>query len=330
MTIPPALDGVDAIFERFHGSGAAPGLAYGVVVDGALVHTGGRGTVRVGQDAPPDADSVFRIASMTKSFTAATVLGLRDEGVLRLDDDVATWVPELAGLAPWSSDSPPITIRALLTMSGGLPTDDPWGDRQQDLDADAFLGLLSGGLELAWPTGTRFEYANLGYAILGLVIARATGSEYRAVVEERILGPLGLAGTGYDAAHVEPERVAHGYVKHGDDWIEQAMAAHGAFAPMGGLFSSVRDLAIWAGWLAAGFPPRDDPDDARPLSRASRREMQQVQRMRDPELRWQSAAVPPVPDVAGYGYGLFVGHDLVRGRVVGHGGGYPGFGSHMR
>ena len=330
MTLTTALDDIDAIFDRFHGSGAAPGLAYGVVVDGALVHTGGRGTLRAGEDAPPDADSVFRIASMTKSFTAATVLSLRDEGVLRLDDGVATWVPELAGLMPWSSDSPPITIRALLTMSAGLPTDDPWGDRQQDLEGDAFLRFLSGGLELAWPAGTRFEYANLGFAILGLVIARAGGSDYRAVVERRILGPLGLDGTGFDVAHVEPERVALGYVKHGDDWIEQPMAAHGAFAPMGGLFSTARDLATWAGWLAAGFPPRDDPDDARPLSRASRREMQQIQRTIGPELRWTSAAVPPVPDVAGYGFGLFVSHDLARGRMVGHGGGYPGFGSHMR
>ncbi|MEO5965350.1 MAG: serine hydrolase domain-containing protein, partial [Candidatus Limnocylindrales bacterium] len=262
-----SLDDVDAIFERFHVSGAAPGFAYGVVIDGALVHTGGRGTLRVGEVEPPDADSVFRIASMTKSFTAATILGLRDEGVVRLEDDVATWVPELSGLTPWSSDSPPITLRALLTMSAGLPTDDPWGDRQQDLAADAFLGLLKGGLELAWPAGTRFEYANLGFAILGLVIARAAGSEYRAVVEDRILGPLRLGGTGFDAAHVEPERLAHGYVKHGDDWIEQPTAAHGAFAPMGGLFSTVRDLATWAGWLAAAFPPRDDPDEARPLAR---------------------------------------------------------------
>jgi len=99
---------------------------------------------------------------------------------------------------------------------------------------------------------------------------------------------------------------------------------------MGGLFSSVRDLAAWAAWFAAAFPARDDPDDARPLSRASRREMQQAHRALAPELRWASAATSPAPEVSGYGFGLFVTLDVKRGRVVSHGGGYPGYGSHMR
>ena len=336
MTLTSAIDEIDAIFDRYHESGAAPGCAFGIAIDGTLVHTGGRGTLRTGgaeglpvADVLPDAESVFRIASMTKSFTAATILRLRDDGVLALDDEVATWVPELASLAPWSSDSPPITIRSLLTMSAGLPTDDPWGDRQQDMADDAFLAFLRGGPLLAWPAGTRFEYANLGFAILGQVVARASGEPYRAAVERRILEPLGLAGTGFDETHVEPAHVAIGYVKRGDDWVEQAMAAHGAFAPMGGLFSTVRDLATWASWFAGAFPARDDPDEARPLSRATRREMQQVHRTMPPELRWTSAAKPPEADVWGYGFGLFVNLDVTRGRVVGHGGGYPGYGSSM-
>jgi CubicO group peptidase (beta-lactamase class C family) len=215
-------------------------------------------------------------------------------------------------------------------MSAGLPTDDPWGDRQEDLDPDAFPAFLRGGVELAWPAGTRFEYANLGYAILGLVVSRATGLPYRAAVESRILAPLGLTATAFDTATTDPARLAFGYHRHGDDWVEQPMAAHGAFAPMGGLFSSVRDIAAWASWLVSGFPPRDDPDPANPLSRATRREMQQVHRPMPPELRWTSAAAPPVADVWGYGFGLSLSLDVTRGRVVGHGGGYPGYGSHMR
>ena len=115
-----ALAEVDAIFDRFHARGLAPGLAFGVVIDGRLVHSGGRGTLRVGADAPPDADSVFRIASMTKSFTAAAVLLLRDEGRLRLDDPVAAWVPDLDGRLRPTADSRPVTIEDLLTMSAGL------------------------------------------------------------------------------------------------------------------------------------------------------------------------------------------------------------------
>ena len=119
-------------------------------------------------------------------------------------------------------------------------------------------------------------------------------------------------------------------MKRGDQWVEEPHAAHGAFAPMGGLFSSVRDLAAWAAWFAAAFPSRDDPDGASPLTRSSRREMQQVQRSIMPELRWASAARLPTVQTGGYGYGLFVELDVARGRVVSHSGGYPGFGSHMR
>ena len=94
------------IVDRFLAGTHIPGLAYGVVLGGELVHSRGVGTLRVGEDAPPDADSAFRIASMTKSFTAATILGLRDEGQLSLDDPIARHVPELAGLHGPTADAP--------------------------------------------------------------------------------------------------------------------------------------------------------------------------------------------------------------------------------
>ena len=106
-----------------------PGVAYGVVMDGALVHAGGLGTLHVGEQHQPGADSSFRIASMTKSFVAATMLLLRDEGALRLDDTAEHWVPELQGLPLATSDSRPPTLRQLLSMNSGYPEDDPWADR---------------------------------------------------------------------------------------------------------------------------------------------------------------------------------------------------------
>ena len=127
------LAAIDAVFDRFSARAVVPGFAWGIVADGALVHAGGSGTRRVGEDLRPDDDSVFRIASMTKSFTAATVLLLRDDGLLGLDDPVPRHVPDVDLRGP-TADAPPITIRHLLTMSAGLPTDDPWGDRQQGLD----------------------------------------------------------------------------------------------------------------------------------------------------------------------------------------------------
>jgi len=321
---------VEAIFTRFTDRAVVPGLVYGIVAGGELVHVGAHGTLRVGEDAPPDLDSVFRIASMTKSFTAATVLLLRDEGRLRLDDPVARWVPDFAGVTSPTADSPPITLEHLLTMSAGLPTDDPWGDRQQGLPFEAFGELLRGGLSFAWTPGTRFEYSNLGYGILGRVITAAAGAEYRDVVRDRFLRPLGMAATVFDQDEVPADRLAHGYVKRDDVWLEEPIDAYGALASMGGVFTSLRDLAIWVAGFTDAFPPRDDPDDRHPLSRATRREMQQVQRTSEPELGWASADAAPVLGGDRYGYGLFVWDDLTLGRVIGHGGGYPGFGTHMR
>ena len=330
MALSDALADVEAIFDRFAAREIAPGAAYGVIVGGALVHSGGRGTLRVGDPAPPDADSVFRIASMTKSFTAAAVLLLRDAGRLRLDDEVATWVPELAGLERATADSPPLTVEHLLTMAAGFPSDDPWGDRQQGLDLAEFATFLGRGPSLAWAPGTHFEYSNLGYGILGRVVTRAGGKEYREFIRERLLGPLGMTSTTFVADEVPPARLAMGYLRRDDAWLEEPIDPYGALASMGGVFTSVRDLSRWVAWFLDAFPARDDPEEAGPLSRASRREMQQLHRPFEPELSWTSADAAPTALVAGYGYGLFISQELRFGRTVGHGGGYPGFGSHMR
>ena len=330
MTLDDALLEVDRIFERFADRAIVPGFAWGVVVDGQLVRTGSGGTRCAGEAARPDADTIFRIASMTKSFTASTVLLLRDEGRLSLDDPVARWVPDVADLRGPTADAPPITIRHLLTMSAGLPTDDPWGDRQQGLPLDRFGELLRGGLSTALAPDTRFEYSNLGYGILGRVISAVAGSEYDDVVRSRFLEPLGMTSTTYQLDSVPRDRLAVGYVKRDGAWIPDPIDPYGALAPMGGVFTTVTDLARWVAGFLDAFPARDDPEGGHPLSRASRREMQQVHRPEDPELRWTAADAPPDFDSGGYGYGLFVWQDLRLGPMIGHGGGYPGYGSHMR
>ena len=176
--------------------------------------------------------------------------------------------------------------------------------------------------------GTAFEYSNLGYAILGRVITNVTGHEYRDVVRSRVLEPLGMTSTGYEAAAFPAGRLATGYARRDDAFVEEPFAGYGAFASMGGLFSTVRDLARWVDGFARAFAPRGE--DAHPLSRASRLEMQQVQRTIDPELTWTSVAELPTVVAMGYGFGTFVRSDMELGTVVAHSGGYPGFGSHMR
>jgi|HubBroStandDraft_6_1064221.scaffolds.fasta_scaffold51182_4 CubicO group peptidase (beta-lactamase class C family) len=329
--MPIDADALAAIATRFAARGGQPGLAYGVIAGGELAHSGGCGERWLG-GPPPDADTVFRIASMTKSFTATLVLMLRDQGALRLDDPAVGYVPELGGVAPATADSQPITIRQLLTMTAGFPTDDPWGDRQQGLDPAVFAGLLAGGsVRAAWAPGTKFEYSNLGYAVLGKVVESVTGRDYARAIRAEVLGPLGLTQTGYQAADFDPAQLARGYRRDGGDWHELDPDPHGAFAPMGGIFSCVRDLARWVAGFAAAFPPGADPasDAGHPLSRAARREMQLGQ------VAITDEAAGPVTRFTGpasisYGFGLFAEDDPAFGTIVQHSGGYPGYGSQMR
>ena len=325
-----ALRAADEAADRFLAGKKVPGVAYGVVLDGALIHDRGIGTLRVDEEAQPNADSVFRIASMTKSFTAATVLSLRDDGLLALDDPVARHVPDTAGMRAPTSDAPVVTIRHLLTMSAGLPTDDPWGDRQQGLDLDRFGALLRAGPTFAWTPGLRFEYSNLGYGILGRVISHVAGREYKDAVQQRLLDPLGMTATTFELASVPPDRLAHGYLWRDDAYQPEPFDPYGALASMGGVYSSVRDLARWVGEFTDAFPPRDDADTGHPLSRGSRREMQQIQRAIPAGLAVAAPDAPAELETGGYGFGLFVMDDLRSGRIVGHSGGYPGFGSNMR
>ncbi len=251
-----------AIAESYLLRGGQPGLVYGIVAGGSLVHARGLGERRLG-GPPPDTDTVFRIASMTKSFTAAAVLALRDDGALALEDLAADFVPELREISPATADSPGISIRHLLTMTAGFPTDDPWGDRQQGLPSGEFARFLAGGVRFAWAPGTRFEYANLGYAILGRVIAAASGAGYPDFVRSRLLRPLGMTVTGFEAAEFSEAQLAGGYRRGPGGWEELVPDPAGAFAPMGGIFSTVSDLSRWLGGFAAAFPPGEE-DAARP------------------------------------------------------------------
>ena len=126
--------------------------------------------------------------------------------MLRLDDPAHLYLPGLRGLRLPAADCRPVTIRQLLTMTAGFPTDDPWGDRQQGLPLDDFDALIAGGgVRYCWAPGTRFEYSNLGYALLGRIIATVTGSAYEDAIREMLLTPLGL----------EPHRLRGGRVRRG-------------------------------------------------------------------------------------------------------------------
>lgn len=313
MTLSDAgIAAVQAAAERYAHDHRCPSIAWGLVVGGELAHTGAVGTVG---DATPAADTVYRIASMTKSFTCAAILTLRDEGVLSLDDPITLHAPELSVVAPPSDG--PIRIRHLMSMGSGIATDDPWADRHLDITDDELDAEIANGVLFAVAPGTAWEYSNLGFGLLGRVVKRATGRRVQDLVTERLLGPLGLTSTTW----VQPQH--DGWARPHVAWEsdparldEVAPLGDGEIAPMGGLWTSVADLARWVAFL--------DGDRPGPLSLASRREMQEIQRYAG------------VRDIAGhraptgYGFGLVVRDDADLGRVVAHSGGLPGYGSNMR
>lgn len=305
---------LDELVTTYAAEHHCPTVAWGIVHDADLVVSGCVGGV--------DEHSVYRIASMTKSFSAAATLLLRDEGVLRLDDPISAYDPSLDALRSPTSDAPPVTIGDLISMSSGLVMDDPWADRHLDLTDDEFDRIVADGCAFAEPTAADYEYSNFGFAVLGRVVERAAGRRIQDVVSERLLGPLGM----HASAWVRPGH---------DDWLrpmrwlddgwveERPTPGDGLIAPMGGIWTTVADLARWVAWFDDAFPARDGTDDG-PLSRASRREMQTV------HTYTGFGTLRGVKAPGGYGYGLRIRFEDVLGTQVTHSGGFPGYGSTMR
>ncbi len=326
MTAVPAID---SLFRAFGERARVPGIAWGLLIDGELVHAGTAGFRELETRTPVDTGTVFRIASMTKSFTALAILRLRDEGRLALDDPAERYVPELAGLAYPTGDSPRITIRHLLSHATGFPEDNPWGDRQLDATDAGMAEMMRSGIPFSNPPGLAYEYSNYGFAILGRIVARVSGMPYPRYIQRYILDPLGMPATTLEPAAVPPGRLAHGYRWEDDQWKEEPPLPDGAFGPMGGMLTSISDLGRYVGFLMGGWPPRDGPDDG-PVTRASLREMQQVARPRPARVTRSAADSTVQLDAGGYGYGLRISQACDLGHVVAHSGGLPGFGSQMR
>lgn len=321
---PAVLRQVDDLFRERVERGIAPSSVWGVFDADGLVASGGHGDR--GDGRAPDADTVYRIASCTKSVTAATLLSLVAGGLVSLDAPVTEFVPAFSEVALPTPDSPVPTLRILLTMSAGFPTDDPWGDRQESISDDELDDVLRAGLLFDSVPGTAFAYSNLGYALLGRAVAVVAGRPFTEVASEVVLRPLGLDDT------VFAERDARGYVvtgvrPHQGDFEPLPLTGPGAFSPIGGLFSTVADLSRWARHLSSAFAPVRRPGtaaEAGPVSAADRRLMQQAMR------HVPRTAVPGARRPVGYGFGLFVEQDDDHGVIVSHSGGYPGFSAHMR
>jgi CubicO group peptidase (beta-lactamase class C family) len=328
-----AFPEIDKLFRDYATGANIPGAAWGIVIDGELAHTGVMGYRDVPAKAPVTPDTVFRIASMTKSFTAMAILKLRDEGKLSLDDPAENYVPEMKALVYPTSDSPRITVRHLLSHAEGFPEDNPWGD-QQLADTDEELSAsIRAGIPFSNAPGIAYEYSNFGFAILGRIVGTLSGNPgtrtaaYTKYIQDHVLTPLGMTSTTLEPSRVPAAKLAHGYRWEDAQWKNEPLLANGSFGSMGGMLTTLSDLGRYVGAFLAAWPPRDGPEGG-PIGRASLREMQQVWR---PSPATVSAAGGAVQlNSGGYGYGLRVAQTCQFPTVVSHSGGLPGFGTLMR
>ena len=272
-----------AVLDRYQAERRLPSLAVGVLDASGLAWTGSAGAVTT-----PDVQ--YRIGSITKTLTAVLVLQCRDEGLLSLDDPLGRFVPEAA-----YADA---TLRALLAHVSGMQSEPagPWWERHPG-GSFADLVAANDGSGAVFGPGEHYHYSNLGFGLLGEVVARVRGATWRSLVEERILAPLGMTRTSYDP--VEP--FAPGLSVHHLAGTLTSEPAHdtGAMAPAGQLWSTVEDLARFGAFLTSGH------DDVLPAS--TLREMRQ-----------------PVPPAVEYGLGMRV-LPWAGGVLSGHTGSMPGF-----
>jgi CubicO group peptidase (beta-lactamase class C family) len=256
MSEPNADLEIDELMGDYQGR--VPGASLLVVERGNVRVSRGYGYADLERGVAATGATNYRLASVTKQFTAAAVLLLAEEGRLRLDAGVRSWLPSLPGAAD------AVTLRQLLThTSGVLDYEDliPAGTRAPLKDADV-LRLLEAEPRTYFAPGSSYRYSNSGYALLALVVAAVAGKGFAAVLRERIFEPLGMRRT---VAHEEGVSTvadrAYGYTEIGGSWARTDQNLTSAVLGDGGIYSSVHDLQKWDAAL----------DDDRLLSRESLR-----------------------------------------------------------
>lgn len=226
-----------------------PGAAAGVVHGDELVWSGGYGFADVGQLRAPDARTLYRIASITKTFTATAIVQLRDEGRLHLDDPAVAHIPELREAISPFGPVETVTIRRMLSHESGLQGDPPGTDWTQDVYETSVERNLARAGEIATsvPPNTQQKYSNLAFQLLGEIVARVSGVPYGGYVAANILEPLGLGSTAF--APLPDELAARAAVGYQARWMSDDLAPANRLASFpqaeGGLWSCVEDLALW-------------------------------------------------------------------------------------
>jgi CubicO group peptidase (beta-lactamase class C family) len=231
---------IDALLRPYQG--AVPGASVLVVRDGLPVfrHAYGLSNLETRTAATPATN--YRLASMTKQFTAASILLLAEDGRLTLDDPVRKWLPSLPAAANG------ITLKHLLTHTSGLIDYEdliPEGTTQQVHDADV-LRLLEAENRTYFAPGTQYRYSNSGYSLLALIVGRSSGKDFATFLRERIFKPLSMQNTvAFEQGISTVANRAYGYSLVNNSWKGTDQSLTSAVLGDGGIYSSIDDLAKW-------------------------------------------------------------------------------------
>ena len=323
------LPTIREILKKIAEADRITGVAYGVVIDGELALAEGLGQQADG--APIDARTQFRIGSITKMFTAAAALRLVDRGSLDLDAPAFTILPELARLVHPTRDARPLTVRDILTHTAGLPRNPDLSPLAVDTyTTRAELMAAIDGLSLVRPPGITSEYSNLGFSLLGHIVAAASKVPYRDAIRTNILDPLGMRSTVWNPSDIPVKRLAIGHTIKNGHIITKQPTLHGDIDAAGGLFSNIEDLGKFVAFQLGAWPPRDAADAA-PLARATLRDAHALHAFQS----FRARTGPPPQSrisggVSGIGLGWRVSHGCDQPPVVSHNGAVDGYHATIR
>jgi CubicO group peptidase (beta-lactamase class C family) len=246
--LAPAFESKLAAYVKQH---RLPGAAAGVVVVGELVWSGGYGFADIAARRSPDARTLYRIASITKTFTGTAIMQLRDQGKLHLDDPAVAYLPELRDATSPFGPIETVTIRRMLSHESGLmgdPPDTDWTHTRYEGSALKNLARVD-DIGTRLPPNTQQKYSNLAYQLLGEIVARVSGTPYVDHVRRSILDPLGMTSTSFDplSEDLSPRRAVGYQGRWMSDELRVASPWNDETSAEGGLWSCVEDLARWIG-----------------------------------------------------------------------------------
>ncbi len=239
--LPPQTQAqIARLMQRYDGDG--PGASLLVIRDGVPMVERGYGFANLEDHIPADAQTNYRLASITKQFTAASILLLMEDGKLGLDDPIKRWLPSL----PPAADA--ITVRHLLSHTSGLIDyeDVMPADQQAQLhDADV-LALLEAQDRTYFAPGSAYRYSNSGYALLALIVGKASGQDFASFLRQRLFLPLGMTQTvAFEDGRSTVINRAYGYSEIDGRWQRTDQSTTSAVLGDGGIYSSITDLARW-------------------------------------------------------------------------------------